>query len=173
MEFLHKTHLEVANPSKDKKIIILWLMLRNSILTKDNLIKIGRVGNDRCHLCLQKENITHLMFGWALAKLVWQVTQCAFNISRPLTRLKSWWEDDWDPSRRTTKNSACGGVTVCWIIWKIKNYACSNQFFWMIPRLYFQTMSHILQKSPGRESTKEGMKMIKEVIQDVYTKGHG
>jgi hypothetical protein len=54
--------------------IFLWEVLKNSILTKDNLLKRGWTGNDHC----QKETINHMLFGYGLAKLAWQVVQCAF-----------------------------------------------------------------------------------------------
>jgi hypothetical protein len=44
--------------------------LKNSILIKDNLLKMGWTGNVQCHFCSQNENIDLLFFGYELAKLV-------------------------------------------------------------------------------------------------------
>jgi hypothetical protein len=63
--------------------IFLWGVLKNSILTKDNLLKIGWTGNEQCHLCSDNETINHLLFGCGLAKLAWQMILCAFQLVRP------------------------------------------------------------------------------------------
>jgi hypothetical protein len=36
-----------------------------------------------CHFCSKTESIDHLLFSCALAKLVWQVIICAFQLVRP------------------------------------------------------------------------------------------
>lgn len=36
--------------------VFLWLMIKNSILTKDNLIRRGWTGNEECHFCGVKES---------------------------------------------------------------------------------------------------------------------
>lgn len=53
--------------------IFLWLMLRNSILTKDNLLRRAWAGNTESHFCGAKKIINHLFFDYALARLIWQV----------------------------------------------------------------------------------------------------
>jgi hypothetical protein len=44
------------------KIIFLWLLENNAILTKDNLIRIKRIGDPACYFCNQEETIEHLFF---------------------------------------------------------------------------------------------------------------
>lgn len=51
---------KLKTPLKIK--IFLWLMIKKSILTKDNLIKRGWTKNEECHFCSGKESIDHLMF---------------------------------------------------------------------------------------------------------------
>jgi hypothetical protein len=51
--------------------IFLWQVLKNSILTKDNLLKRGWTGNEQCQFCCEKETMNHLLFGCGLAKLAW------------------------------------------------------------------------------------------------------
>lgn len=43
--------------------VLIWLALKNSILTKDNLIKRGwRKGTAKCQFCNKHESINHLFF---------------------------------------------------------------------------------------------------------------
>jgi hypothetical protein len=65
--FLQKFLWKIKIPIKVR--IFLWEMLKNSILTKDNLLKRGWIGNDQCDFCSEKEIINHLLFGCGLAKL--------------------------------------------------------------------------------------------------------
>jgi hypothetical protein len=53
------------------------------VLTKDNLLRGGWTGDPQCHFCSKHENIDHLLFSCALAKLIWQVILCAFHLVRP------------------------------------------------------------------------------------------
>jgi hypothetical protein len=59
------------------------LMLKNSVTTKDNLLKRARLEMSIFHLCSQKENIEHFSFGCGVAKLVWKIVLCAFHLVRP------------------------------------------------------------------------------------------
>jgi hypothetical protein len=58
-------------------------VLKNSILTKDNLLNRGWTGNEQCQFCGEKETINHQLFSCGLAKLAWQVIRCAFQLVRP------------------------------------------------------------------------------------------
>lgn len=62
--------------------IFLWLMLKNSILTKDNLLRRGWAGCEQCHFCLAKETVDHLFFRCTAARFIWQVVICALGITR-------------------------------------------------------------------------------------------
>lgn len=60
--------------------IFLWLMLTNSILTKDNLLKRGWTQNDQCYFLRHKKTLNNLC---KLAKPTWQVILCCFGLTRP------------------------------------------------------------------------------------------
>jgi hypothetical protein len=97
--------------------IFLWEVLKNSILTKDNLLKRGWTGNDQCQFCYEKENINHLMFGCGLAKLAWQVVLCAFHLNRPTDRVEDQfggWIKSFPHSQRNLV--LCGAGALCWIL---------------------------------------------------------
>jgi hypothetical protein len=68
--------------------IFLWEVLKNSILTKDNLLKRGWTGNVQCQFCNEKETINHLLLGCGLAKLAWQVVLYAFQLIRLSDRVE-------------------------------------------------------------------------------------
>jgi hypothetical protein len=71
-KFLWKTKIPM------KVRIFLWLIIKCSVLTKDNLLRRGWTGDPHCHFCSKNESIDHLLFSCALAKLIWQVIMCAF-----------------------------------------------------------------------------------------------
>jgi hypothetical protein len=55
----HNSHLwEIKIPLKIK--VFLWLLYRESILTKDNLVKRNWHGNDKCCFCNEYETVHHL-----------------------------------------------------------------------------------------------------------------
>ena len=61
--------------------VFLWLLIKINILTTDNLIHRGwRKKDDKCQFCGSKESISHLFFKCPLARYVWQVVVCAFNL---------------------------------------------------------------------------------------------
>lgn len=60
----------------------MWLMLKNSIMTKDNLLRRGWTGSEQCHFCSGDETVDHLLFQCALAKLIWQTVVCVMGFAR-------------------------------------------------------------------------------------------
>lgn len=58
--FPHKFLRKVKLPLKIK--IFLWLVIRKSILSKDNLIKRGRKGDNKCLFCGMGESIDRVFF---------------------------------------------------------------------------------------------------------------
>lgn len=42
--------------------VFMWLVLRKSILTRDNLLRRGWIGDKKCPFCMQDESIDHLFF---------------------------------------------------------------------------------------------------------------
>lgn len=41
------------------------LMLKSSIMTKDNMLRRGWIRIDQCHFCCEKETINHLFLLWS------------------------------------------------------------------------------------------------------------
>lgn len=61
--------------------IFLWLVIKNRILTKDNLLKRGWTGDAHCHFCPAAETVDHFLFACPLARFVLTVVMCAFGLS--------------------------------------------------------------------------------------------
>jgi hypothetical protein len=70
----------VENKLPHKIKVFLWLVLRNKILTKDNLKKRNWQGSDGCVFCGLLESINHLFFDCLVARYVWRVIQVSLNL---------------------------------------------------------------------------------------------
>jgi hypothetical protein len=64
--------------------IFIWLVIRNNIVTEDNLLRKGFTGNPECHLCGVDELIRYLLFGYTLARCMSVDYFCASDMVRPL-----------------------------------------------------------------------------------------
>jgi hypothetical protein len=53
----------------------MWLLYREVILTKDNLVKRNWNGNIMCCFCNNFETVQYLFFDCVLAKFLWGVIQ--------------------------------------------------------------------------------------------------
>ena len=58
----------------------LWLMVRKNVLTRDNLLKRGWKGDKHCVFCGKDETIDHLFFLCSVAKTIWALVRCAFDL---------------------------------------------------------------------------------------------
>jgi hypothetical protein len=63
--------------------VFLWLLYREVILTKDNLVKQNWHGNEKCSFYISYETIQHLFFDLDLAKFIWRVIQIPFGLGQP------------------------------------------------------------------------------------------
>lgn len=68
----------VKIPSKVK--VFLSLVSKGGILTKDVLLHKGWSGSSRCIFCNLDESIDHLLFTCPVARYIWNVVKCVFNI---------------------------------------------------------------------------------------------
>ena len=104
--------------------VFMWLMLKNSILKKDNLARRGWTRSKQCHLCGHDESVEHLVFQCSLARLIWQVVIFALYLGRPpdgATDLMTTWMYRFPRSQH--KLLLSGSAAVCWTIWKTRNDA--------------------------------------------------
>jgi hypothetical protein len=104
--------------------IWLWLIWRNAIATKDNLLKRKWVGSASCQFYHKDETISHLFFECAAAKYVWSTVAMAIGaLDRPGSFTQFfWWFSRFVPASRNLQ--IAGLATICWAIWKLRNRAC-------------------------------------------------
>lgn len=108
--------------------IFLWLLIRNSVLTKNYLKKRGwRKGNETCQFCDKKEAIQHLFFDWPMTRFTWNVVSCAFDL-KPMKNVQHTlgaWTQNCD---KVTKQLLLVAVAaVLWSTWKARNKVCFEQ----------------------------------------------
>jgi hypothetical protein len=73
--------------------IFLWLVENNSILTKDNLVKTGCVGDPKCTISDNDESTSHSFFEYSVAKVIWGIVATCFgakNVPRSLNQVWKW-----------------------------------------------------------------------------------
>lgn len=124
--FPYKYIWKFSVPLKIK--VFIWLFIKNTILTKDNLYKRGWKKKDKtCQFCCREESIQHLFFDCPLAKFMWNIIGCALNL-KPVIN-KSHLFGSW--LSRFNKNMKgllmVGVAAVIWAIWKTRNKACFEQ----------------------------------------------
>jgi hypothetical protein len=95
----------------------MWLVIQNSIITKDNLGKQKWKGNKSCTFCSKNESVQHLFFECSRAKCVWSLLAHSLgSVCRPNSLAQYWtWVQNilpQDPSMRTV-----GLAAVVWAIW--------------------------------------------------------
>lgn len=94
-----------------------WLVIKERILTKDNLSKKGWAGDKRCEFCDADENIDHIFFTCSFAKFLWNVICGALgNPTMPISFLDLC--QNWLPTY-TGKDRvvvAVGSVALIWTI---------------------------------------------------------
>ena len=105
----------------------MWLVMKNKILTKQNLIVRGWVGDNHCPFCQQPEVVDHLFLQCSITQQVW------FWLGHNQDIFSQW--------------SICGDIVeygihlpklrkigfflifsaLCWTIWKSRNDICFNR----------------------------------------------
>lgn len=120
INFPHKFMWKTKIPQIVK--IFTQLVLRNSIMIKDNLIRRGWTSSRACPFCGLDESIDHLFMKCSLARMLWNIIKCTFNlfvIPDNADALLNTWLKSFHPDE---KHLVFTGVSmVFWTIWKIRN----------------------------------------------------
>jgi hypothetical protein len=118
-KFLWKSKL----PHKIK--VLFWLVARNKILTRDNLMKRNWIGSLDCCFYGVDESIDHLFFHCPIAKYMWRVIQVALNL-RLIPNSISNLYDNWlcKPKDKTANLVLFGCGALFWAIWRTRNDWC-------------------------------------------------
>lgn len=123
LNFPFKFLWKVKIPPKIK--VFLWLAVRNSVLTKDNLIKGGWGEGSKCVFCGAGETVDHLLLHCSVAKFLWSILQCTFNLRYiPVdTKIQfTTWLSQFGEERIL---KVCVGISaLLWSIWTCKNDIC-------------------------------------------------
>lgn len=107
-----------------------------------------------------------------MAKLFWQMVAFAFGIPSIPAKLSDMM-GDWIKAfpRDQRRVVLCGGVTICWTVWKARNRACFGKKnpddpTSLVYRLCFYLNAwSILQKTQDKRRTELGVVMIKQVVE--------
>jgi hypothetical protein len=60
--------------------VFLWLILKDRILSKENLSKINWKGDTDCGFCGISESTKHMFFECPVARYVWRIVKMALNL---------------------------------------------------------------------------------------------
>ena len=107
-------------PAKIK--FFLWLLVKKSILTRDNLLRRGWKGDKHCILCGKDEIIDHLFFSCSVARLIWNLVGCALDlkqIPRDLNDCFGSWLSKFQTNNK--RLILVGTSALLWAIWKCRN----------------------------------------------------
>jgi hypothetical protein len=173
-KFLWKSKL----PQKIK--IFIWLVVRNKILTKDNLKKRNWNGSQACCFCGYDESTDHLFFHCPIARYVWRVIQVALNLAvipKSISDLRAGWLSN--PKDKISNLLLFGCGAMFWAIWRTRNDWCfsdktlldpSNVFFLCC---FWLDSWAIRQKEKEKRMVVQGSKLIRKIASEAFGGAYG
>lgn len=161
-------------PAKIK--VFLWLMNKKSILTRGNLLKRGWKGDKCCFFCGQDESIDHLFFTCSVARLIWSLLKCAFDLNSIPLNLNDCFDRWIKTFPKLDKRLVLVGVSALfWSIWKCRNDIVFNRRKFCDPMVIVKLMCTwindwaVLQiKDPEVKLLTLGAKLVERVANEVY-----
>lgn len=138
--------------------VFLWLMVKNSILTKDNLL----TGSVKCMFCSDLETVDHLFMQCPIARNAWWVVGCAFKFDMNLNSASEFcgWIFSFPVKFRGVV--AVGVAAVLWALLKTRNAEVFHSVFPYDPtniitqRQYW--LSYLVWYSETRTTTFAGQR---------------
>lgn len=123
VKFPYRKLWKLKIPLKIKVFVL--LLIKNKILTKDNLFKRGwRKGDRKCKFCDKHENILHLFFECQMSRLTWNIITVAFNL-KPIRDMQHLFCAQLKNIDKNLNPLVIVGVAATlWGIWKMRNKAC-------------------------------------------------
>jgi hypothetical protein len=123
VNFPYKSMWTLKLPLRIK--VFCWLVIKNRILTKENLKKKGWKKVELREFCDDHETEEHLFFLCPLAKYIWNVVSVSLGISKIPECFVDLYRDWFNMySGRDRKAVIVGSVAVVWTIWKTRNKSC-------------------------------------------------
>jgi zinc-binding in reverse transcriptase len=103
--------------------IFLWLVQKNKILTNDNLIIRGWIGDDKCIFCNVLETVSHLFIHCPLASCIWNWISHYnnFNFHMFCNSIEELWIIDNYILFKDTNLCEILRAAILWVIWKERN----------------------------------------------------
>jgi hypothetical protein len=107
--------------------LFLWLLLKNKLLTRDNLGKGREVEDKTCLFCEEHESVHHLFYECVVAKQAWDVVSevVGFQIGSDFESMAKCWLCNTKFGLVNMLSSA-----VCWSLWKFRNLICFQGVAW-------------------------------------------
>lgn len=169
---------KIKIPHKIK--IFLWLIIKNRILSKENLIKRSWFGVSDCVFCGLFESTKHLFFECSVARFIWRLIQIALYLPTTPTdveHLTGVWLRNFDKGYRKSIVVGCGAVL--WAIWKSRNSICFNKKLHNDPTdvifmcCFLLDYWALMQTGRTKKMLEAGSKRIRETTREVFNRAHG
>jgi hypothetical protein len=103
---------------------LLWLVEKQTILTKDNMIKRKWTEEPSCYFCEADESVDHLPFQCRVARCIWGLVVLCLGSNQIPSNCNSYWEWAKIHSPGGTMEHTFGLAVICWATWKARNKAC-------------------------------------------------
>jgi hypothetical protein len=157
--------------------VFIWLLYREAILTKDNVVKRIWHGNIKCCFCDSLETIQHWFFECALAKFIWRVIQITFGLSTPnsIHVFGGWVQRMNDKDRKLL---LVGLGAMLWSIWLSQNDIVFNKtsissYMQVIFRATYWTRTwSVFQKEEHQVFLCLACRLMETLTMDIFVK-HG
>jgi hypothetical protein len=176
--FPYKMIWRMKIPLKVKAFI--WLIVKDRILTKNNLAKKGWKGSILCEFCGGNESINHLFFECPLARFNWSVASCALGIERNPENFydlcQNWLQEFFGVDRVVVM---LGTTALLWNLWKTRNSSCFQRKMPNNPTDVIFSMCrllddwNILQKEKVRRTVPRVAERMRRIAKEVFGRRHG
>jgi hypothetical protein len=156
--------------------VFLWLLHREAILTKDNLVKTNWHGNIMCCFCDSVETIQHLFFDCALGKFIWRVIQITFGLSIPLNIKHVFSEWVQRMNEKDKKLLYVGLGAMVWSIWLSRNDLVFNKtpissYMQVMFRVTYWTRTWaVFQKEESQRFLRMACWLMETLTMGIFTK---
>ena len=161
--------------------MFIWLTLRNSILTQDNLLRRGWRGTNSCYFCGGIETVEHMFISCSVARLIWSVLSCTFNFGRKPNSIQDMfgiWLGSFSKGKR--RLTLVGIAAIIWTIWNTRNAICFenkklNDLVALIHMIvnWINSWAILQPKQESREDLIWGAKLLERVGSDIFNATHG
>ncbi|XP_074288098.1 uncharacterized protein LOC141613258 [Silene latifolia] len=142
--------------------------MKERLLTKDRLVKMGYVIDTSCFLCgIDQESHKHLFYDCCFSEQCIHLLQQRLQITFPAPELSSWFSKHHGVSKLQKKLMCAGQVAVVYAIWKARNKARVDQVvihpMAMVNHVLKEVLSRFWSRNAGTLTRKESVWLAKIV----------